>query len=71
MLAEVELARGNLDDARFLCREALDMLSAGASPLYVARVYDVLAAVEEQAGNLEAALAALRARPPVWVEETH
>jgi tetratricopeptide (TPR) repeat protein len=69
VLAEVELARGNLDDARFLCREALDMLSGGASPLYVARVYEVLAAVEEQAGNLEAALAALRARPPVRVEE--
>ena len=69
VLAEVELARGNLDDARFLCREALDMMAGGTSPLYVARVYDVLAAVEEQAGNLEAALAALRARPPVWVDE--
>lgn len=69
LLAEVELARGNTDDARFLCGQALEMMAGTTSSLYVARVYEVLAAVEERAGNLEAALAALRARPPVWVEE--
>ncbi|MGN6380335.1 MAG: helix-turn-helix domain-containing protein [Gaiellales bacterium] len=70
MLAEVELARSNLDDARFLCREALELMSGAATPVLLARVYDVLAAVEERAGNLEAALAALRARPAVWAEES-
>ena len=69
LLAEVELVRGNTDDARFLCRQALEVMDGTTSSLYVARVYDVLASIEERAGNLEAALAALRARPPVWVEE--
>jgi tetratricopeptide (TPR) repeat protein len=69
LLAQVELARVDTDEARFLCERALEAMAGTTSPIYVARVYEVLAAVEEKAGNLEAALAALRARPPVWVEE--
>jgi ATP/maltotriose-dependent transcriptional regulator MalT len=69
VLAEVQLARGDTDEARFLCRSALDAMRGTTSPVYVAHVYEVLAAVEEKAGNLEAALAALRARPGVWVED--
>jgi tetratricopeptide (TPR) repeat protein len=62
LLAKVELERGNLDEARFLCRQALDRMTG---PLYLRAVYETLAEVEEHAGNLEAALAALRARPTV------
>jgi len=63
LLAEVELRRGQLDEARFLCRQALDRLSGTTAPLYLRSVYETLAEVEERAGNLPAALAALRARP--------
>jgi tetratricopeptide (TPR) repeat protein len=69
ILAEVELARGATDEARFLCQQALEAMEGTTSPGYVAHVYEVLAAVEEKAGNLEAALAALRARPAVWAED--
>src|SRR5437763_1799447 len=62
LLAEVELARGNLDQARFLCRQAVELLEGTATPRYAARVWETLAEVEERAGDLEAALAALRAR---------
>jgi len=62
LMAEVELARGNLDEARFLCRQALELLDGTATPRYADRVWDTLAEVEERAGDLEAALAALRAR---------
>ncbi len=63
LLAEVELRRGQLDEARFLCRQALDRLSGTTAPLYLRSVYETQAEVEERAGNLPAALAALRARP--------
>jgi len=62
LLAEVELARGSLDEARFLCREAIELMTGRLSPVYVNRVWDTLAEVEERSGNLEAALAALRSR---------
>jgi tetratricopeptide (TPR) repeat protein len=62
LLAEVELGRGNLEEARFLCRRALELLDGTATPLYADRVWEALADVEERAGNLAAALAALRSR---------
>lgn len=62
LLAEVELGRGHLDEARFLCRRAIELLEGRATPLYADRVWEALAEVEERAGNLEAALAALRSR---------
>jgi ATP/maltotriose-dependent transcriptional regulator MalT len=63
VLAKVELANGNLDDARFLCQTAIDQMTGRAPPHYIADAYETLAAVEEEAGDLRAALAALRARP--------
>jgi hypothetical protein len=41
-----------------------------AAPTYIARAYETLSRVEEQAGNLEAALEALRTRPDVGVAKT-
>jgi transcriptional regulator with XRE-family HTH domain len=67
VLARVELARGNLDDARFLCREAIEQMTGRAAPHYVAAAYETLADVEEEAGDLRAALAALRARPGIRI----
>jgi tetratricopeptide (TPR) repeat protein len=62
LLAEVELGRGNLEEARFLCARALELLEGTATPLYGDRVWEALADVEQRAGNLAAALAALRSR---------
>jgi tetratricopeptide (TPR) repeat protein len=63
ILAKVEHHRDNLDDARFLCRQAIEALASRAAPHYVSEAYETLAEVEEDAGDLAAALAALRARP--------
>lgn len=63
LLAQVELARGHLGDARFLCRQAIDLMTGRAPPHYISEVYETLATLEEQSGDLQAALAALRARP--------
>jgi tetratricopeptide (TPR) repeat protein len=65
LLAEVALAGGQLDDARFLCQEGIRQMTDRAAPPYLARAYDTLSRVEEAAGNLEAALEALRSRPAV------
>jgi tetratricopeptide (TPR) repeat protein len=62
LLAEVELARGHLDEARFLCRQAIDGMTGRLAPLYLDRAWDTLAEVEERAGDLQAALAALKSR---------
>jgi tetratricopeptide (TPR) repeat protein len=62
LLGEVELRRGNIGEARFLCRRALEVLEGTATPLYADRVRETLADVEERAGDLAAALAALRSR---------
>jgi tetratricopeptide (TPR) repeat protein len=64
-LAQVEMERGNLHEARFLCQQALELMSGTTSTLHVRVVYDTLAAVEERDGNLRAALEALRARPDI------
>lgn len=65
ILADVALAQGRLDDARDLCQEAIRLMTERAAPHHLARAYETLSRVEEQAGNLEAALEALRARPDV------
>lgn len=62
LLAEVEIGRGDLDQARFLCRRALELLDGTATPLHADRVWEALADVEERSGNLPGALAALRSR---------
>jgi tetratricopeptide (TPR) repeat protein len=62
LLAEVELARGHLDEARFLCQQAIDHMTGKLAPLYLDRAWNTLAEVEERAGNLPAALAALKSR---------
>jgi tetratricopeptide (TPR) repeat protein len=63
LLAEVELTRGNLSEARFLCQKAIELMTGTTAPAHIAAVYETLSRVEERAGNLPAALAALRARP--------
>ena len=65
LLAEVALADGRLDDARALCHEGIRLMDDRAAPPHIARAYDTLSRIEEQAGNLEAALEALRSRPAV------
>jgi tetratricopeptide (TPR) repeat protein len=65
LLAEVALADGRLDDARFLCGEGIGLMADRAAPPYISRAYDTLSRVEEAAGNLEAALEALRSRPVI------
>jgi ATP/maltotriose-dependent transcriptional regulator MalT len=65
VLAEIALAEGRLDDARDLCHDAIRLMTDRVAPTYVSRAYETLSRVEEQAGNLEAALEALRSRPDV------
>jgi transcriptional regulator with XRE-family HTH domain/predicted negative regulator of RcsB-dependent stress response len=65
LLAEVALAEGRLDDARELCEEGIRQMADRAAPPYLARAYDTLSRIEEEAGNLEAALEALRNRPAI------
>jgi tetratricopeptide (TPR) repeat protein len=59
VLARAALHDGDLDEARFLCRSAIDLLDQHAAPHYVAEANQVLALVEQRAGNLQAALDAL------------
>ncbi len=70
VLAEVALAEGRLDDARDRCHDAIRLMTDRAAPTYLARAYETLSRVEEQAGNLEAALEALRTRPDVGVSRS-
>lgn len=65
LLAEVALAEGRLDDARDLCEEGIRQMADRAAPPHLARAYDTLSRIEEEAGNLEAALEALRNRPAI------
>ena len=59
-LAEVALAGGMLDDARFLAERAVEELGRTVAPQYVARALDTLSRVHEAAGDVPAALAAAR-----------
>jgi transcriptional regulator with XRE-family HTH domain len=59
-LARAALARHDLDDARYLVLRAVDQLEGTVAPHYVAEAYDVLSRVEEEAGDLPAALQAAR-----------
>ena len=46
-------------------QEGIRLMTDRAAPPYIARAYETLSRIEEQAGNLEAALEALRSRPTV------
>jgi len=59
VLARAALHDGELDEARFLCRSAIELLEHTAAPHYVAEANQVLALVEQRSGNFEAALEAL------------
>ncbi len=59
VLARAALHDGDLDEARFLCRSAIELLEHTAAPHYMAEANQVLALVEQRSGNLEAALDAL------------
>ncbi len=60
LLAKVALARGELDEGRRLCQEAADVLTGTVAVHYLDDVWQTLADIEEKAGNLPGALAALR-----------
>ncbi len=59
VLARAALHDGDLDEARFLCQSAIELLEHTAAPHYVAEANQVLALVEQRSGNLSAALDAL------------
>jgi tetratricopeptide (TPR) repeat protein len=59
VLARAALAEGDLNEARFLCHSAVELLEHTSAPHYAAEANQVLAVVEQRAGNLEAALSAL------------
>jgi transcriptional regulator with XRE-family HTH domain len=60
LLAKVALGRGELDEARRLCDEAAGVLAGTVAVHYLDDVWQTLSDIEERAGNLPAALAALR-----------
>ena len=60
LLAKVALARGELDEGRRLCEEAAGVLTGTVAVHYLDDVWQTLADIEEKAGNLPGALAALR-----------
>ena len=60
LLAKIALARGELEEGRRLCQEAAEVLAGTVAPHYLDDVWQTLADIEEKAGNLPAALAALR-----------
>jgi hypothetical protein len=60
LLAKVALARGELDEGRRLCHEAAGVLAGTVAAHYLDDVWQTLADIEEHAGDLPAALAALR-----------
>jgi tetratricopeptide (TPR) repeat protein len=60
LLAKVALAQGELDEGRRLCQEAAGVLAGTVAVHYLDDVWQTLADIEEKAGDLPAALAALR-----------
>jgi hypothetical protein len=60
LLAKVALERRELDEGRRLCNEAAVVLRGTVAGHYLDDVWQTLADIEERAGNLPAALAALR-----------
>ncbi len=60
LLAKIALERDELDEARRLCHEAAGVLTGTVAVHYLDDVWQTLADIEERAGDLPAALAALR-----------
>jgi len=60
LLAKIALARGELDEGRRLCQEAAGVLAGTVAVHYLDDVWQTLADIEEKAGDLPAALSALR-----------
>jgi transcriptional regulator with XRE-family HTH domain len=60
LLAKIALARGELEEGRRLCHDAAGVLAGTVAVHYLDDVWQTLADIEERAGNLPAALAALR-----------
>ena len=60
LLAKIALERGELDEGRRLCHEASAVLTGTVAVHYLDDVWQTLADIEERAGDLPAALAALR-----------
>jgi transcriptional regulator with XRE-family HTH domain len=60
VLAEAAYRREDLAEARYLCHRAIEVLGGKVAPHYLSDAYRLLASVEETAGDLPAALAAMR-----------
>jgi transcriptional regulator with XRE-family HTH domain len=60
LLAKIALERGELEEGRRLCHEAAGVLAGTVAVHYLDDVWQTLADIEERAGDLPAALAALR-----------
>jgi tetratricopeptide (TPR) repeat protein len=60
LLAKIALERGDLDEARRLCQDAAGVLDGTVAVHYLDDVWQTLADIEERAGDLPAALTALR-----------
>jgi tetratricopeptide (TPR) repeat protein len=60
VLARVALERSQLDDARLLCNSAIDLIRDTIATHHTKAAYQLLSQIEEQAGDLQAALEAAR-----------
>jgi tetratricopeptide (TPR) repeat protein len=71
LLARTAFERGDYDDARQHCAEAIEQIPGRSAPHHVKEVYELLSQIEEAAGDMPAALeAARRAAGLAAVERT-
>jgi tetratricopeptide (TPR) repeat protein len=60
LLARTAFERGDYDDARQHCAEAIEQIPGRSAPHHVKEVYELLSQIEEAAGDMPAALEAAR-----------
>ena len=60
VLARVALERSELDEARLLCNSAIELIQDTIATHHTKAAYQLLSRIEEQAGDLQAALEAAR-----------
>jgi tetratricopeptide (TPR) repeat protein len=60
MLAAVALERDDVDEARLLCQSAIGLIDGHIATHHTKEAYQLLSRIEEQAGDLAAALEAAR-----------
>ena len=67
VLAEIALHNGDLDEARLLCQSAIEHIANNIAPHHAAATYNLLSRIEEQSGDLAAALDAARSAANIQV----